>query len=486
MTRAPQTETVLVRGDARRIPLADGSVHCVVTSPPYWSLRKYEGVEPGVWGGEAMCEHEWGGECEVVFEQGAKRKPAYHDGRANDRPDSTDQKHHPTAQRAEHAFCARCGAWRGCLGLEPTPDLFVAHLVECFREVRRVLRDDGCAFVNMGDGYTSCFFSHDSIRSVPQPMGNWCREGQRLLRAERTRRGAADSLGKLKPKDLLLMPARVALALQADGWWLRSDIIWAKPNPMPESCTDRPTSAHEHIFLLAKAARYFYDAEAVRQAPTESTRKRVALAERRTEVAAKNKAPVTKVKRCQSARVSRDTYENPTDHLVVAPPAGGRNLRNVWTIPTQAYPESHFATFAEAIPKRCIKAGTSEKGCCPACGAPWERVIESDRRATRPGRDNARDETGMANRDYERHVTTTRTTGWRPTCECDLGKEDRPTRPCVVLDPFRGLRHDPPRRRQTRTPGRRRRTVRRLLPHGPRPHRQGAPSRHVLPGGRRR
>ena len=140
--------------------------------------------------------------------------------------------------------------------------------------------------------------------------------------AGRTREAAG---GSFKAKDLMMMPARVAMALQADGWWLRSEIIWHKPNPMPESCRDRPTSSHEKLFLMSKSARYFYDSESVR---------------------------------------------------VEAQPDGGTaNLRNVWTIAPQSYSEAHFATFPEALVTPCIKAGTSARGVCGACGAPWVREV---------------------------------------------------------------------------------------------------------------
>ena len=156
----------------------------------------------------------------------------------------------------------------------------------------------------------------------------------------------------LKPKDLLMMPARVAMALQADGWWLRSEIVWHKPNSMPESVRDRPTSAHEKVYLLTKSARYFYDAEAVRVACSPNTHDR--------------RAGTWKEKRTVAEQAEI-----------------GANLRNVWTIPTHAYPDAHFATFPPKLVEPCIKAGTSERGACPECGAPWTRVTE--RKQVNPG-----------------------------------------------------------------------------------------------------
>jgi DNA modification methylase len=286
----------LLTGDCRALlpTLAPGSVHCVVTSPPYWGLRDY-GVE-------------------------------------------------------------------GQLGLEATTEEYVARMVEVFRAVRRVLRADGTLWLNMGDCYTTNFFSHDSIRSVPQPMGDWSKEGHRLAREDRTCRGAADGLGGLKPKDLVGMPWRLAFALQADGWFLRADIIWAKPNPMPESVTDRPTKAHEYIFLLTKSARYFYDADAVRE-PHDATSPFWRM------------HPNGQHAISRTARLDGTNEAAPNTWLRELSPGQGRNLRSVWTIPSAPYPEAHFATFPPALAQRCILAGTSAKGCCRACGAPWVRVI---------------------------------------------------------------------------------------------------------------
>jgi len=154
----------------------------------------------------------------------------------------------------------------------------------------------------------------------------------------------------IKPKDLCLIPFRVALAAQDQGWWVRSAIIWAKTNPMPESVTDRPTDAYEHIFMLTKSARYYWDQEAVREAQTGNAHSRG-------------------TEDCnESYQEARDSYYGFKSPVLQLP--SGRNIRNVWTINTQPYPEAHFATFPEALVTPCIKAGTSEKGCCPECGSP--------------------------------------------------------------------------------------------------------------------
>ncbi|MBC8395049.1 MAG: site-specific DNA-methyltransferase, partial [Deltaproteobacteria bacterium] len=150
------------------------------------------------------------------------------------------------------AFCQLCGAWRGCLGLEPTPEFFIQHMVQVFREIRRVLRSDGTLWLNLGDSYAGG--GRGFGYGGKQDTNKGCEDVPRSIVPD-----------GLKPKDLCGIPWRVALALQNDGWWLRSDIIWHKPNPMPESVTDRPTKAHEYIFLLTKSAKYFYDADAIKE-----------------------------------------------------------------------------------------------------------------------------------------------------------------------------------------------------------------------------
>ena len=256
-TRLPayQDEAITVyQGDVRQLlaELPESSVDCCVTSPPYWGLRDY-GIPPQVWGGDPGCRHDWnrmeGGRGKEVlpFEDSALRSPV-----------SAKDGHRAATE--EGSFCSRCGAWRGHLGLEPTPDLYVEHMVDVFREVRRVLKPSGTLWLNLGD----CYNAGTTARRQPSldRVGYWQAAG-----SMGDRRVKADGL---KPKDLVGIPWRVALALQSDGWYLRADIVWAKPNPMPESISDRPTRAHEYVFLLSRSARYFYDAEAIRE-PAVST-----------------------------------------------------------------------------------------------------------------------------------------------------------------------------------------------------------------------
>lgn len=366
------------KADARSLPLVDGSVQCVVTSPPYWGLRKYAGEQESVWGGNPT----------------AKASTAT--------PTSTT------------GTCVRCGAWRGAFGLEPTIEMYVAHTLEILREIRRVLRPDGVCFWNLGDSYSS----HPNQRAP----GDGDTAGYKQATNVGSRTVGSRAADGLKPKDLCLMPSRIALAAQADGWWVRSMIVWAKPNPMPESVTDRPTDAYEYILMLTKSERYFWDADAVREPSTGNTHSR----------GTGTGGPKA---------LERGSYEGWTDGTreVLA----SRNLRNVWTFATQPYSGAHFATFPEELPRRCILAATSAKGACAQCGAPWEHVVratggmigqsyvlhtDDDERGKMPSIERREK---MLDGTYRRDLI-----GWRPTCLC-RGQRGA-TVPCVVLDPFGG------------------------------------------------
>ncbi len=339
---------MLINANAYRIPLADKSVQCGVTSPPYWGLRDY-GLMPLVWGGVRGCAHRWGEEQERDCGRRDGESRALIDGSTRNIPGArgTDSEKASTGQ-----FCQHCSAWRGSLGLEPTPALYVEHLVSVFREVRRVLRDDGTVWLNLGDSYAANRGTGASEFVGAKQASN---VGSLL--------GKLSAPPNLAPKQLIGIPWRVAFALQDDGWFLRSDIIWHKPNCMPESVTDRPTKAHEYLFLLTKKARYYYDGDAVRERSQPSTIAR------------------DKYKRTGYQKENREGFVNHLD-----PKSGeyrdcsaGRNRRSVWTIPTQSYKGAHFATFPEKLVEPCILAGTSARGECPECGLGWVRVTERNR-----------------------------------------------------------------------------------------------------------
>jgi DNA modification methylase len=239
--------------------MADQSVQCCITSPPYWGLRDYG-----------------------------------HDGQ---------------------------------IGLEETPEAYVAQMVEVFREVRRVLKDDGTLWLNLGDSYSGAANSGGANQNLGGP-------------AVRTSGLPVKAGHNIKPKDLVGIPWRVAFALQADGWWLRQDIIWHKPNPMPESVTDRCTKAHEYVFLLTKSQRYYYDAEAVSEASVDAASYRP-RSPRNPDKREGDKFFATKV----GSHANGKVYAT-------------RNRRSVWTVTTKPYSGAHFAVMPEALVEPCLLAGS--------------------------------------------------------------------------------------------------------------------------------
>lgn len=469
---------ILIQGDARRIPLADRSVHCVVTSPPYWSLRDY-GLAPSVWGGEELYQHDFTSE---VVERENRRGLGLADSPACTR---SGAKKIATVgwQKFTHGFCRKCGAWFGCLGLEPTPELFIEHQVLIFREVRRVLRDDGTLWLNIGDCYnasnggTKNGIGEAYGRSPDKPGHDRdCRVATAVKRNLVKRRAGNDcdpkrgaaangqpmhaSAPNLKPKDLVGIPWMLAFALRADGWYLRQENIWHKPNPMPESVTDRCTKSHEQVFLLTKSPRYFYDADAIRE-PVTSTGG--ASFGPQTKIKVPNGwdtgkgghgsfhregRGATEYKRLDDGHIHVDGVEVQSRKLESADQRNhplGRNKRSVWTIATQAFPEAHFATFPVKLVNPCIQAGTSEKGCCRKCGAQWTRVVERINAPGHNGKTESAYEPGStanrlallrqaARKAGGEYVNARVTTTWLASCKCNAGEPV----PCIVLDPFSG------------------------------------------------
>lgn len=457
----------------RRLPAA--SVHTCVTSPPYWGLRDYN-LPPTDWPA-------------VTFT--------------------------PAAGLPELTI----PAMSCCLGLEPEPWAFVGHMVAVFREVKRVLRDDGTVWCNLGDSYATS-------------GGNRKGNGKISMQSQGISLGGV-GVAYLADKNLIGIPWMCAKALQADGWWLRSDIIWSKPNPMPESVTDRPTKAHEYVFLLAKSGMpqfwthrdrpgvrskpapdlrwvhadghelteppddpdwkrqrvtcpecsgagyvsrnydsggmfggqsfrvecercggsieqgrkgkgkvkawekvnlwqghdYYYDAEAVREAFKESGIKRQLNGRNNSWGGTRLADP--RDKRGSGPRYGADALDL----------TRGRNRRTVWEIATESYKGAHFATFPQALVEPCILAGSSARGCCSACGAPWARVVEREPIITaKPSNNLKLQSPGVFERGGNQATygqvgsVYTTTTGWWPTCACDAGAPV----PALVLDPFFG------------------------------------------------
>jgi len=316
------------------------------------------------------------------------------------------------------------------LGLDETPDAYITRLVEVFREVRRVLRDDGTLFLNLGDSYAGGKTGRDDADKEIRLRGNdgdTMREGD-IYRYSCSRKPPAG----YKPKDLLGIPWMAAFALRTDGWYLRSDIIWQKVNPMPESVTDRPTKAHEYVFLLTKRDRYFYDEEAVRE--PNQINPNIGWGRQRLNGENLHKYEA-RTHRAPERGGDSDAFNTYNSGLLI-----GRNRRSVWSLSTKPYKDAHFATFPPELPRICMLAGTSEHGCCAACGAPYVRILHKgalipsgERQDVIPTYGNGEtscQRPGHAVSFFKREKTTL---GWQPSCACDA-----PRTPCVVLDPFNG------------------------------------------------
>lgn len=441
-------------GDARAVmaEMAPESVTCVVTSPPYFSLRDY-GLPPAVWGGEPGHDHEW--EVEARITERSSSVHWQHTEGGGTRADGSFRNRHANAGAASDeqrewgtttSGTCPCGAWLGQLGLEPTPTLYVEHMVEVFRAVRRVLRRDGTLWLNLGDAYAA------SGKGSPASPGR--KTKQQTNAGSLTGISHRRARDGFKAKDRMMIPARVAIALQEDGWYLRDEIVWHKSNPMPSSVTDRTTPAHEMVYLLSKSARYHYDAAAIAEpavarnghdatgqgyAAPGQTAQRGNRQRYRAARPSRDKQTATAAAAAEGPSATRTCAGFNGRWAEVMATAGApltRNKRSVWTIPTEPYPEAHFATFPQALVEPMIRAGTPERGSCPECGAPWARIVETEggepARKSYHGQGAVPRHRSGADRPGGYYPTTT-TVGWRPTC--DHGLEPAPA---VVLDPFGG------------------------------------------------
>ena len=394
------------QGDAlatlREFP--DESIHCCITSPPYWGLRDYG---TAVWeGGDPDCDHQ------MIRPH---RNKGFNERWGNAAGQKKNEQYEVTAYRS---ICGKCGARRvdQQIGLESGLNQYIDKLVEVFREVRRILRSDGTLWLNLGDSFTS---GKRKYRAIDQ---------KNPARAMGIRPATPEGF---KEKELHGMPWRVAFALQEDGWCLRSDIIWAKNNVMPESANDRPTRNHEYAFLMTKRPNYFYDKEAIKEDGV---------------IPAGTKG----------AKGSKQRYETPGVNS--RPPEykvydGKRNRRSVWVINTKPYPQAHFATFPPALAEVPLLAGTSEHGCCAVCGAPYKRIVkptaeyaqhlgkdwanyeqdEAEGRGHFQKEDGTRSSQRCVKRNAPSLTASYETVGSEPGCN-----HEAEVVPCTVLDPFAG------------------------------------------------
>jgi DNA modification methylase len=331
----------------------------------------------------------------------------------------------------------------GQLGLEETPDEYIANMVEVFRLVREMLADDGTLWLNIGDSYAGSWGAQ-GYRETPAVIS-------RNLIANHPKRasntGTIRQAG-LKPKDLIGIPWLLAFALRADGWYIRQDIVWSKPNSMPESVRDRCTKSHEYLFLLSKSERYFFDAEAIKEPVSgDPNAPRNRWDTKNYEVPGQK--PQKRVSRSGNKErkpgSARGCPDNTGSNVCGSVPWEGsmRNKRSVWTIPTSPYAGAHFAVFPPALVEPCVLAGTSARGHCPECGARWVRTVERNRPESsgvsiggypdrRDGGIRARARAGSGGGNLLATIRRT-TDEWRPSCDC--GHDPVPD---IVLDPFFG------------------------------------------------
>jgi len=316
------------KGDCRDVlkTLDEKSINTCITSPPYYGLRDYQ---TGTWeGGDPNCTHQR--MTKISKDTSTGHRGMYDQGNV-------------VGDAIYKTTCNKCGATRKDkqIGLESTPDEYVQQMVEVFREVRRVLRDDGTVWLNLGDTYSN----FKDSKSTPQTLSkgtqsaqaNEIDEGLSVSRDPRTLKQAG-----LKNKDLIGIPWRVALALQADGWYLRQDIIWHKPNPMPESVKDRCTKSHEYIFLLSKQPNYYYDYEAIKE-------------KAKGERWGGNK-PIN----MNNTKDIENQFSGLTRERKML--FDERNKRSVWTVNPKPYKEAHFAVFPTELIEPCVLAGCPEGG----------------------------------------------------------------------------------------------------------------------------
>jgi len=383
------------------------SIDLVVTSPPYWGLRDFGPACIRVWGGDPNCEHEWetphrdfkysGGTCEYIGQF------------------SSDK----TRFESYSAFCRKCGAWRGQLGLEPHPQMFIDHMVEICREIKRILKPSGSMWLNFGDTYFSKIGAPNTYLSSREP---------KIAKQKRIRNILIKQVKKspwFQPKQLLGIPWRVAIALQHDGWILRNAVIWHKPNAMPESVKDRLSTTYEYFFFFVKNRRYYFDLDAIRVPHVEASvvRSRYPVLKFGTEIGAK----------LSEASVSKG-------HKFVDLHPLGKNPGDVWSIPTEPFPDAHFATFPTRLIEPIIKA------CCPRwicrkCGKPRRRIVKVEYQPLQRNPDkNTRYgvhappgvSPGGGAMPFGRARRLAYTVDWTD-CGCRVGWE-----PGIVLDPFCG------------------------------------------------
>ena len=366
-------------GDNREIlpTLPCDSVDLAVTSPPYWGLRDYRG-DSKIWGGDIICDHEWGDTLPSRREKSGEHGPNSTIG-AKDCQDAVSYSDSGN-------FCVKCGAWRGSLGLEPHPQMFIDHLVEICREVKRVIKPKGSFWLNLGDSYFGG--KGKSGASTPQETeqrDNTLQKSYSEIGTDRPSNTCPQDGKWLQPKQLLGIPWRVATALQEDGWILRNCVIWFKPNHMPESVRDRLTKSYEFFFFFVKQRKYYFDLDSIR-APITST----PWSNYTSKEPYQNNNPRARYTGKFDGETEHENYGSPrartqrynskysddsgldrlTTHLKTSRLEGnktnthekGKNPGDVWTVNTEPFPGSHFAVFPPELIEPIIKSSSPPNG----------------------------------------------------------------------------------------------------------------------------
>jgi len=413
-------DNIICHDIAKGIPLPDKSIDMVITSPPYWGLRDYGKQVKSIFGDNPNCKHKWG----QPLPKGGRKK----------RLEDGDKKHSKTGIAEGFAlasggnFCKICGAWQGQLGLEPHPQMYINHLVQICKEIRRVLKKTGSFYLDLGDTY--CSTPKGSIKEYNGTDGLFNRKATRYGKIKKP---SIFGGNWLQPKQLMLIPSRVAIALQNDGWILRNDIIWYKPNHMPSSVKDRLNNTFEHIFHFVKSKKYYYDLDSIREPHTESSIKR-------NEYGRKDLSENMMGFGGFHREIKAGEMCNPL----------GKNPGDFWSITTQPFtgfnPDlEHFAVFPEELVLKPLKA-TCPQLICKKCGKPKKKIIESGGyndafnirvKDVKEGRikhtDRIASEKEIKNYNEDSYISKIRKHIVSSGCNCNAD-----FRPGIVLDPFCG------------------------------------------------
>ena len=328
--------------------IPDNSIDIIFTSPPYWSLRDYQ-IEPLIWGGDKNCEHQWDKIIDIKHSGTTKIEWAKDMSRGMEKENWI----------VESDFCLKCSAWRGQLGLEPHPNLYLDHLIEIFDEVKRILKKTGSCYVNLGDTYFGNIIGSNRDKNA---VGGGVKKLLELKKQGKIKRSIEKSKW-LQPKQLLGIPERFMIRMQDKGWILRNKNIWHKPNPMPSSCRDRRNTTYEYVYHFVKNRHYYFDLDAIREPHNEeSIRKYICdmkLGREKT-TSKYYKTGMDAGKRMGTNPNLLNTGKNPGDVLILS---------------TEPFSEAHFATFPQKLVEPFIKASCPQ-WICKKCGKIRKRISE--------------------------------------------------------------------------------------------------------------